>query len=454
MASGGNTEATGRLPSWPGAATLFYSGVKNLLICDSGQVVAGIRDYVLAKHRALRILTRIVAHIEATPLPAALMLLYGAVCFAGVHPWERDGDVVVAARRPNERRAINDLRRMVPDGKWNQLVFGWPATCVAVALRDLARARWRDWRRTMRVARRVMRRYNAFHAMRVVELLFYYRRYTDMFRDHRFRLAVVSSHSNPHGIALNLVARRFGVPAVLMTHGMPLRPMARLDWDVAIVESDVCREMYLREGWRMGQVIIKSVRRNYKPMTTSHSVDRLTIGILLSKDPNEDRVSECVTALLADERVKEILIRPHPVNLWRELADYAASLGETKIRLSTGGPPLVDLQRCDCVWAGNTTTHVEAVTAGTPSCYVRALDHGPYDELSLVQEGLIYELTDVFRFDPEEVARFYARAEWPRILRRHANVDQDEAEVARLVTAAVHRLIEHSTATAGKGDRS
>ena len=44
------------------------------------------------------------------------------------------------------------------------------------------------------------------------------------------------------------------------------------------------------------------------------------------------------------------------------------------------------------------------------------------------------------RFDPSEAAQFYARDEWPTILRRYANVDQDEADLARIVSSAVSGL--------------
>jgi hypothetical protein len=105
-----------------------------------------------------------------------------------------------------------------------------------------------------------------------------------------FQLAVMSSHSNPHGIALNLVARRFGVPIVLITHVMPIRPLARLHYDVAIHECEASKRLYAHAGCRMGCTLIKSRRAEHAPMRLPVPVENLTIGVFLSKDPVEERV--------------------------------------------------------------------------------------------------------------------------------------------------------------------
>ena len=75
----------------------------------------------------------------------------------------------------------------------------------------------------------------------------------------------MSSHSNPHGIALNLAAKQSGVPVVLITHGMPVRPIARLDYDLAIVEGEASRQVYEDAGCRMGYVVVKSRQCDHVP---------------------------------------------------------------------------------------------------------------------------------------------------------------------------------------------
>jgi hypothetical protein len=76
----------------------------------------------------------------------------------------------------------------------------------------------------------------------------------------------MSSHSNPHGIALNLAAARFGIPIVLITHGMPIRPLAKLNYALAIHECEASSGVYQDAGCRMDHVIIKSRKREHESM--------------------------------------------------------------------------------------------------------------------------------------------------------------------------------------------
>ncbi len=270
----------------------------------------------------------------------------------------------------------------------------------------------------------------------------------------------MSSHSNPHGIALNVAARRIGVPIVLITHGMPVRPIARLDYAVAIVECDVSKDVYEDAGCRIDHVLVKSRRRDHAPMPLL--IERgLTIGVFLSKDPIEARVMSCIRALLTDSRVRRILVRQHPVNLWRQLVPRIQSLRDNRITLRATGPPgpkgpglqslSDDLRECDIVLAGNSTVLLDAVVAGRPACYVRGLDHGPYDVQDFVESGLVCEVGPEHPIDYSAIARFYAQSDWPSVLRRFADIDHSETDVAAGIRSAINRL---QPATHGAGSRA
>ena len=419
---------------------ILHSGVKNILRCDGGDVVSGIVSFVLSQRRSLRLAAAVLDRARQTLVADAVMLLNGMRCFVSIHPPSSVGGAVTVARLSNEQKAIAELMRLAPGQPWTEFVFDARLQSVIGALPDLVRTA-ATWRQIARISRIVSRRHEPFRAYRVVELLFYYQRYVQLFATRKFRMAVISSHSNPHGIALNLAARRFGVPAVLITHGMPISPVARLDYDLAIMECEASANTYRRAGCRLGRVVVKSRKSDYVPMDLCHAPHGpLTIGVFLSKDPAEDQFVSLVRALLSHTAVKRILVRPHPVNLWPGLAGRLASMKEERLHLSTGGPILDDVRGCDFVIAGNSTVHVEAVVAGKPACYVRGLDHAPYDVQSFVRDGLVYELDRAGRFDPSEVAQFYARDEWATILRQYANIDQGEVDLARIVSAAVSDL--------------
>jgi hypothetical protein len=419
--------------------SVLVGGIKGLVTCDSGDVVAGIVEFVLSQHRSLRLAAAVLNSARRTPIADAVMLANGFRCFLGVQPNRAPAGAVTIARLSNEQRAIDDLKRMLPAQSWSAFEFGWRPAAAVRAMPSLTRTA-RTWPAIARVARRIHRRYGAFHAYRVVELLCYYERYSQLFANRAVELAVMSSHSNPHGIAFNVAARRFGIPVLLITHGMPISPIARLDYDIAIMECLASADVYRRAGCRLGRVLIKSRKRDYVPMAACASGTPLRIGIFLSKDPDRGRLISTVRALLEHPSVASILVRPHPTNLWGGLVDSVSALHATRVSVSAAGSPFDDVRRCDAVIAANSTVHVEALVAGTPSCYLRGLDHAPYDVQSFVKSGLVYDLENPSRFDAADVSRFYGRPEWPAVLRQYANVDQDDDDVASSVRAAVMAL--------------
>jgi hypothetical protein len=52
----------------------------------------------------------------------------------------------------------------------------------------------------------------------------------------------------------------------------------------------------------------------------------------------------------------------------------------------------------------------------------------------------VYELEQPYRFDPSAVDQFYARRDWPAVLRRFANVDQGDEDLAPIVVHAIRKL--------------
>jgi hypothetical protein len=300
----------------------------------------------------------------------------------------------------------------------------------------------------LRIARLLHRRYEFFKVLRVAELIGYYTRYLRIFQLARFSLAVMSSHSNPHGIAFNLAARKCGVPVVLITHGMPVRPVAKLSYDLAVVHCEVARQTYLEADCRMDRVLIHGRRQNYFPMPAGSLPEQLAVGILLCKDVNEERLRALVDRLAVDPRVSRILMRPHPKNLWLGLDAWIASRNDPRIHRSPAGPVFRDLEESDIVLAGNSSVLVDAVAAGRPSGYVPGLDYGPADLHEFVARGLIYPIQGDAcghneALDFGKMLRFYQRSDWSTVLRLFANIDEDAVSITAQAGAAMLELASH-----------
>jgi hypothetical protein len=128
------------------------------------------------------------------------------------------------------------------------------------------------------------------------------------------------------------------------------------------------------------------------------------------------------------------------VNLWSGLAGTLAAFADSRIEVRSSGSLLDDLRLCDVVFGGNSTVLLDSTIAGTPSCYVRGFDHGPYDVQGFVRDGLIFEWVPEKQPDLAAIDRFYNRANWTSVLRRYADIDRADEDVALAVRAALDRL--------------
>jgi hypothetical protein len=427
---------------------LLLRGVKSILRCDQAEVVQAIAHYVVSQHRALRFLSALVERTRGTPIPAVIAVVGWLRSFLSVHSGDVSEGAVWIARLGNERRAIEKLQPLAPDLGWTELKFKPLPNlgCFSALIRSMSRRTPRRFRartaarRLLRIARLLHRRQEFFKVLRVVELLGYYERYLDIFQKARFELTVMSSHSNPHGLAFNLAARKYRVPTVLITHGMPIRPVARLNFDLAMVHCEAARQTYLEEGCRLQRVLVHGRRQDYEPMPAAAPNKSLVVGIFLCKDVNEERLRDLVDRFVGDPRVSHVLIRPHPKNLWVGLEAWIAALRDQRVRLSSSGSVFRDVQHSDIVLAGNSSVLIDAVTAGRPSGYVHGLDGGSADCHAFVAHGLIYPIDQDLSFNPEAMLSFYQRPAWSTVLRTFSNVDEAEESVARRAVNIMREL--------------
>src|SRR5438128_6084989 len=418
---------------------LFYCGIRTMLRCDEAEVVEGIARYIISQHRSLRFLSALIERARNSPLPGFIALIGWLRTFLSVRSPEVNEGVTWIARLSNERRAIEPFLPLAPELSWNELKFRLLPDASALA----ALARQRSPRRIFRIVRRLHRRYEFFKVLRVVEFIGYYMRYVEIFRRGNFDLALMSSHSNPHGVSFNLAARKFGVPVVLITHGMPIRPVARLAYDLAVVHNEAARRTYAEEGCRMNQIIIHGRRQNYSAMPNALP-QSLTVGIFLCQDVNELLLRRLTAELWNLEGIDHVLIRSHPKNLWTGLPKWIESLRDSRVILSSGGAAVSnDIEQVDVVLGGNSSVLVDAVIAGRPAAFVANLDHGPADLHRFVAGGLVYSFDDeggTLNWDPQAILRFYQQPAWQKRLREFANIDADEEEMQERAVAIMREL--------------
>jgi hypothetical protein len=425
---------------------LLYSGIKNLLRCDEAEVVEGIARYITSQYRTIRVVSRLVELTKRTPLPALLTLLAWTRSFLAVTPDGPLSGPVWIARLSNERRAIEPLLATAPDLPWTELKFQSRISIRATVM--LAWRNRRSIRRVYKIGRRMHLRFESFKAMRVIELLGYYARYVELFSQGDFDIALTSNHSNPHGVAFNLAARKCGVPVVLLSHGMPVRPVARLKYALAVVHSEAARETYLEEGCEIDRVLIHGRKQDHVPMGAGPFPQQINVGIFLCKDVNERPLKTLVENLLANDRVARILVRPHPKNLWRNINSWVGSYEDLRLTQSSGKTVSEDLKELDIVFGGNSSVLIDSVTAGIPSAYVDNLDHGTSDLHRFVAAAVIHR--SEINPDLDEILRFYERPGWHQRLQKFSNIDEDESAVLAEALKAIAAI---TTSVAKKGTK-
>ena len=411
----------------------------DVLRCDSAESVRVLFDFFLEKNLVPRIIFGGLHWMRNTPVGTAAVLSYGILAYCSVRKMGT-GDAVTIALRDNERGAIKSFKRDVPHQTWTDVSVNKKSGLWSIAKSILTTHAFRNvgnLRRSARIAKRLINRHGLFHAMRMIEAVFYYFRFIETFRDDKFNYTVMSSAANPHAIAFNLAAKRSGVRSVIVLHSMPTKTMGRLFYDLAIVESDAAKQVYEQEAAGVKQFIVKSSRPSYCPMQIPDQWSNLTAALFLSKDPQEDVVRAILDSFLENGAAGRFLIRPHPANLDPGLRSrLTASYGE-RVFFSSGGPAHDDIAQSDLIIAGNSGVHVEAVLRGKLSCFVADLDHSPFDLLGFVESGLIYHLKDLSAFEPKQVIEFYTAAGWQNALRHYANIDQEPEEVAAAIRTAL-----------------
>src|SRR5437762_5900710 len=94
---------------------LLGRGVKSLLRCDEAEVVEGIARYVVSQHESLRAGAGWVERRRETKAPSVVALLGGVTRFLEVRRGGRRGGAVWVARLGNERRAVENFPRLLPE---------------------------------------------------------------------------------------------------------------------------------------------------------------------------------------------------------------------------------------------------------------------------------------------------------------------------------------------------
>ena len=401
---------------------VLLAGMRRQIRNDNAPAAQAIVRYVLNERPMVRALSRALRATDKTSIPDWFAAANGVRCFARMRTTGEAGGVLACARRDNERRAVEWLQSRVPSIPWANVEFDLRGAGAAL---PLSHDRRKYLQRVREVSRMLRHRHGQLAALRAIELLFYYDRLGRLLDETRSRVAVMSTYTNPWGIALNLAARQRGIPVVHVMHGSPLTPLPALDYDVAIVNDAASAETLRHSGCVIQRAIVKGAPAP-RPMPRSLPPEGFHVALCLSKEPVAAEVTAWIDLLCSTRFVRGVIIRPHPLNLWRGLPETVRKYRGDGASLSQASLA-EDLGRCFLTVAGNSSVHLEALSAGVPSIHAPSLDHTPPQALAFLGSDVVYRACRP-QLRIAEIMDYYCSSAWRSRFASYVNVERNEAE--------------------------
>ena len=428
-----------RQPDMPAQSYRLLQGIRAQIDNDSTPRVRELVEYVLAERPAVRGLQRTLHALRGTPVPTWFALLNASRCYARMRTVGSAGGIFACARRDNEVRGVEWLRHQLgADVPWTEIRFDLSA--IGSTMAELPRQAPSFVRRASRFAKHLAEREEMFQVLRVLELMFYKERLGQLLDASDYRVAVMSSYSNPWGVALNLAATERDIPVLHVMHGTALDPVPRLHYAAAILNDQASRAVFERAGCRIGTTVVRSAAGDARGLRSAIPERGIIVGVLLSKEPAQREVIDLIRALLRRGDVAEVRVRPHPANLWTGVT-AAVSAISARASVSTA-PAAEDYARCHVVIAGRSSVHLDALIAGVPSVCWDDIDQGRgAGALAFLDDGTVYRAPGRpggFDF----VREHYDATDWESRFRAHVNTGASEGEVRSEIRVLVHRLIQ------------
>ncbi|WP_193370394.1 hypothetical protein [Pelagibius marinus] len=382
-------------------------------------------------------------------LKTTLLIIYGLKCYLSVNWASRaEGEIAFFASYPNERVALDHLRRNLPELSAAELTIsrrnclGWPALAALPAFLACVARLWP-------LAARLSRRLHFMPACRVFSTTAFYLRFGRLLKQRRAQAVFIANHYSPECLALAAAAHRQGGKVLFVNHANATGNKVYappLHCDLAALTGQGVLDAYMENGRPpVNAVFIPPTSPQAQMRSHFNPEGGLSVGIFLTALTDMARLEALVAQLLESPRVARVLIRPHPVKVINEdLSGLCTADGRVQ---ETGGSLLIDdVRLCDLAICGNSTATIEVLRGGLPVFYDAALDSCGHDLNGHLHRKLVPPLPE--RLDEaalEAVAAFYDDPDWLGRMRYFdASYRGDEAEMFRRLAVGIRETLQDS----------
>ena len=424
--------------------------LRTVIRADSDPARQALFANLMRSHPVVRLVYRLHERLGRGWAAALLVSCYGLGAWIRVGPpRNRRARVVVLAVHENARyQAARVVTWIGPDAcDWMRpgaRALLRPAAMAGSAVR-LVRGGAVD---TLRLARRLDRRYGFLVACRAVAAVAWYARARGLLAASRPGAVLVSSDSNPEEVGFVGAARALAIPRVFVSHAYPTPFAPPLDFTLSILEGEAAVEAHRRKGPIAGEVVLAGIDGDSAPLDVGRlSVPNPVIGVFTPKAISWPAFAAVIDDCRRHFRARRVVIRWHPSML--EPPRLAQALEDrTDVTESPRTASLVDTARqCDWVVADeNSNVHLPVLKLGIPTIAVRRLGLYPESRSDLygfIAAGIVFAAPGRLReVDPAALAAFFSDAWADRFRAYDASYLRPAGAIGGEVRQAVWRLVE------------
>jgi hypothetical protein len=237
---------------------------------------------------------------------------------------------------------------------------------------------------------RMLKQYELFIVLRAIQYLAYYDRFMQEINSRVTKGVIVFTDANPHGRALIQVAYAKEILLTFITHGAVNEPILPLRCECLYVLGKRSYERLLIPYSHFKHVVFQGHKHLKKNMRAIDFANPLVVGMFLSKSTQVSKVLKCISIVSNRYVCKKIMVRMHPnrplskaERMYLAKNELVLICGESKIE--------EDIESCDLIIAGNSTSHLDVLLQGRVSLYYRGLEESEYDRYGYVKEGLVLD---------------------------------------------------------------
>lgn len=264
--------------------------------------------------------------------------------------------------------------------------------------------------KVFRISYQLCCKHPPYISLRALEYLAYYSRIRNSATNKS--AVVITTDSNPHGLALLKSAQSLGLKKIFISHGHPNPPAPRLSLDTAILYGPYSMKFYRIDAKTKTKVLFNPSKKFFIPI--KKTIHYKCVGIALSKNFSLDELENTTTKVRRIFGSVMVILRPHPsTKIKKPLYRFSE---KNHCEIDTGQSLVSFFSEIDLLLADDTTTHLNALLMGIPSLYM-----GSLDRYGFVSEGLVLPFSRVH--SKNDIDDFYNASLVAQKLRNYLDID-------------------------------